>query len=573
VTDAVASAGVTKRIGKTAVIDGIDFAMPSGQMWSVIGPRGAGRTTLIRLIAGLTRPDAGTVHVFGRDTVRAAEAVQAIIGYVPQGVGSYDTLTVGENLELHAELRGVAPDIWRNRSRDILGLTGLGDQTGERAAALSPAARRRLALACALAAMPRLLLLDEFTAGLDPASRGEMLDVLRRLATEEKISILMSTTYADEAERCDGVVFLNDGRLIACGSPRDLVSTAARRTRTVVVTADDRHAAAARLREQDGVIDVEVYRTRLKVIVDDADRAVPPHVAATSSDAIAPRLDDAFVCLLNDRGVPMLAPPVLQPPDQRRPGSAPPALEVRGLAVRQHGRSFVQDIDLTVAHGEIVGLIGPDGPGKELLIRLLCGLEGPTAGAIAIGGIGLASDRRRALARLAHIDSAASPYPDLTPVQILQFFASACFPSRAASDDRIRALLAELGLEQAAATHSGSLPTALQWRVALAAALVREPEFMLLGAPRAHLDPLTRRLVWADIGAVAAAGVGVLVASQATEDAQRCDRALSFDSESIAVLSVPAESIPEAVSREPAAPVLATLAALFSRPHQGGSAE
>jgi len=574
VTDAIVSAGLVKRVAGAAVIDQVDFTMPSGELWSVIAPRGGGRTTLIRLIAGLSRPDAGAIQIFGRDTVREATAVQAIIGYVPQGVGSYDTLTVGENFKLHADLRGVAPDIRPARWRHILGLSGLSNLTDRRAADLPLSARRRLALACALAAMPRLLLLDELTAGLDPVARGEMLEVLRRLASDEKISIFMSTTYVDEAERCDGVVFLTDGRLVGRGAPRELTSLAGHRIRAVAVTAADRHATAAWLREQDGVIDVDVQRTCLKVITDHAGRKLPSQCAAAlPSGPTAPRLDDAFVCLLHDRGVAMLAAPVLHPTTPPRPPSGSPALDVRGLAARQQGRVLVHDIELTVAPGEIVGLIGPDGPGKDLLIRLLCGLERPSAGIISIGGVDLGTDRRRALSRLAHIDSAASPYPDLTPLQILQFFASAGSQRRAEREPRIGSLLTELGLKGAAAAPSGSLSTALQWRVALAAALVSAPALVLLGAPRAHLDPLTRRLVWSDIGAVAAAGIGVLVASQATDDAERCDRALLLDFDRIAGPAWPAGDPEAAARKHPRSAALAALSAMFARPRHGRSAE
>ena len=572
-TDAIISTGLVKRVGGAAVIDQVDFTMPSGELWSVIAPRGGGRTTLIRLIAGLTRPDAGAIRIFGRDTVREATAVQAMTGYVPQGVGTYDTLTVGENFKLHADLRGVTPDICPARWRHVLGLSGLTHLTDHRAADLSLFARRRLALACALAAMPRLLLLDELTAGLDPASRMEMLDVLRRLAGDEKISIFMSTTYTDEAERCDGVVFLTDGRRVACGAPRELTALAARRMRAVAVTAADRHATAAWLRGQDGVIDVEVQRTCLKVITDHPDREVPSQLTvALPSATTAPRLDDAFVCLLHDRGVAMLAAPVLHATAPPRPPSGASVLEVRGLAARRHRRVLVHGIGLTIAPGEIVGLIGPDGPGRDLLIRLLCGLERPSAGVITIGGIDLGNDRRRALARLAHIDSAASPYPDLAPVQILQFFASAGSLRRAERESRIGSLLTELGLKDVAAVPSGSLSTALQWRVALAAALVNAPALMLLAAPRAHLDPLTRRLVWSDVGAVAAAGTGVLIASQATEDAELCDRVLLLDFDRIAGPALPAKVAETAVQKRPGSATLAALSALFARPRQGRSA-
>lgn len=547
---AVVASGLVKRFGRAIAIDRVAFTMPCGQLWGVLAPRGGGRTTLIRLLAGLLRPNAGSVHVLGIDTADAAQSLQAMIGYVPQSAGSYDDLTVRENIRLHADLRGVPNATWPARLSEVLALTSLDNVVGEKAAALSPGLRGRLAVACALIAKPRLLLLDDLTQGLDSGARYAMLGLLRGLV-EEKTSVFLTTSYVDEAEQCDSVIFLNDGRLVGLGPPHELVSSVVGRTRMVDIVPSDRHVAANAVRGMTGVVDVEVRRANLKILTDRTDRVLRcQQLGAPPDRIIPPRLDDALMSVLCDHGATTLAPLSVRLKDYRQPFSGPPALEVLGLGKRRHGRFLLKSLDLTVARGEIVGLMGANGAGKSLTLRLLCGLATPAQGAIRIGGIDLIQDRSAALGCLAHVSSIESPYPDLTPRQTLRFFASAHRLSRAQRCRRIDQLLAEFGLDTATETRSGSLSIGLQWRLALAAALVHEPHLLLLDEPSRDRDPLIHRLVWSDIAGLAAAGIGLLVGSRFAEDAERCDRIVLLEAGRVMAVAPPDEVI---AARSPAA--------------------
>jgi len=524
-TPAVAVAGATKRFGGAVAIDHADFAIPGRQLWCVVAPRGGGKTTLMRLIAGLLHPDEGTIRVFGSDTVQRTGSVQAHIGYAPHEPGIYEDLTVGENIELHADLRAVPADVLAARMADVLGLTGLGESRSKKAVVLARGEKRGLAIACALVGSPRLLLLDEPTNGLDPGSRRTILRLLRHLV-DQGTSVLWSTAIAGEAETSDGILLLNEGRVLTAGRPDEFLARLLGRLRVVPVAPADRYNAARQLSGAPGVRAIDIRRTSLKLLMDTTKRSFPWPVAGQIR-AATPRLEDAVLDNLSGgtATLPSLAAP-LRP--QESVTDAWPALKVVELTKVERGRRLVDAAELVVRGGEITGLMGPNGSGKSLMLRLLSGISSPTRGTIAICGVDLMADRYAAIRRLGYMGSADSPYPDLSPVQNLQFAASARRLSRARQNERVRQLLSEFGLAPVADTRSGTLRAALQWRLALAAALVHEPGLLLVDEPASDLDPRTHRLFWTDLVAVAAQGVGVLVASHMAEDADRCDRVVSI---------------------------------------------
>ena len=521
-TPAIAFAGATKRFGAAVAIDRAEFAIPERQLWCVVAPRRGGKTTLIRLIAGLLHPDEGTIRVFGSDTVQSTGDVQAHIGYAPHEPGIYEDLTVGENIELHADLRAVPASLLPTRLNDVLGLTGLGEFRSKKAVVLARGEKRGLAIACALVGSPRLLLLDEPANGLDPASRRTILRLLRDLV-DQGTSVLWTTAIADEAEASDGILLLNEGRVVAAGRPDEFLARLQGRLRVVRVAPGDRYIAARQLSAAPGVRHIDIRRTSLKLLTDAADRSFPWPIAE-EIQAAAPRLEDAVLDSLSGgtATLPLLAPP---PRPWAYATDTCPALQVAKLTKVERGRRLADVVELDVRRGEITGLMGPNGSGKSLMLRLLSGISRPTHGTIAICGVDLMADRYAALERLGYV---SPPYPDLNPVQNLQFAASARRLSRARRNDRVQQLLSEFGLQPVAKMRSGALRMALQWRLALAAALIRQPGLLLVDEPGADLDPSTHRLFWSDLVAIAAQGVGVLVASHMAEDADRCDRVFSI---------------------------------------------
>jgi ABC-2 type transport system ATP-binding protein len=213
---------LTRRFGSRAAVAGLDLTVLPGEIYGLVGPDGAGKTTTFRLLAGALRPDSGGGTIAGYDLIRGIETVRAQIGYLPQRFSLYGDLTVAENLRFFAEVHAIPAAEWRARRERLLAFTGLQDFTGRLAAQLSGGMKQKLGLATALIHRPRLLLLDEPTAGVDPVTRQDFWQLIGRAVAEEGLTVLVSTPYMDEAARCSHVAFLSHGRLLLEGAPRDL---------------------------------------------------------------------------------------------------------------------------------------------------------------------------------------------------------------------------------------------------------------------------------------------------------------------------------------------------------------
>ncbi|MFZ2066099.1 MAG: ABC transporter ATP-binding protein, partial [Xanthobacteraceae bacterium] len=194
-------------------LDDVSIEVPHGRLAALVGPDGAGKTTLIRLIAGLMRPDAGTLIVDGIDVTREPQQIQDRIAYMPQRFGLYEDLSVQENLDLYASLHGISRQERNRRYPELLQMTDLARFTQRLAGNLSGGMKQKLGLACTLIGSPEVLLLDEPTVGVDPLSRRELWEIIARLVREQSLTVLMSTSYLDEAERCDRVFVLREGKL------------------------------------------------------------------------------------------------------------------------------------------------------------------------------------------------------------------------------------------------------------------------------------------------------------------------------------------------------------------------
>ena len=243
--------------GETAqALDGVSLSAGQGTLTALVGPDGAGKTTLLRLAAGLLTADSGQMTVLGIDVAVDPQQIQSRIGYMPQRFGLYEDLTVQENLDLYADLHGVTFAQRRERYPQLMAMTALGDFTKRLAGRLSGGMKQKLGLACTLVRSPELLLLDEPTVGVDPISRLELWQIILQLVHGEGQSVLLSTSYLDEAERCGQVVVLHEGKVLAQGPPAEVRSLAAGRTFLITPPASQTaRGLQARLLNQPGVID------------------------------------------------------------------------------------------------------------------------------------------------------------------------------------------------------------------------------------------------------------------------------------------------------------------------------
>lgn len=297
--------GLRKSFGETAAVADLSFTVAEGEIFGLVGPDGAGKTTTFRLLLGLLTPEAGATRIGGYDTRQQVAAARELVGYVAQAFTLYGALSVLENMEFAAELRGMEPAAFAKRARDLLELTALAPFTNRRAGDLSGGMRRKLALMCALLHRPRILLLDEPTTGIDPVSRREFWKLLYGLPAEG-VTLLVSTPFLDEAERCHRLGFLAGGRLLALDTPEGLI----RQMPDALVEIHTRTRVDARrlLKQRPEVRRVETVGGALRVAFDlqapdlDEGRAfgrwlTEANVPVEACEPIAPALADVFSAL------------------------------------------------------------------------------------------------------------------------------------------------------------------------------------------------------------------------------------------------------------------------------------
>jgi ABC-2 type transport system ATP-binding protein len=516
---------------------GISAKIVPGIITGLIGPDAAGKTTLLRLIAGLLRPGAGRITVLGHDMATDAAAAHASIGYMPQRFGLYEDLTVAENLDLFADLHGISVAERAERSARLLHFTGLARFNTRLAGKLSGGMKQKLGLACALLARPRLLLLDEPSVGVDPASRRELWNIVTTILDEGRgdgMGVIWATAYLDKAARCGRVLLLHEGELLADVPPADFLAPMRGRVFRLTVPDGAGRMVAESAARDPGVLDAVVEGDEVRLVLREG--AAPPDPTALGGVTLtprAPRFEDGFVARLADRPdfaspTPLSSSPAPSafPPGRRALSekAAGPVIEVRDLVRRFGDFVAVDHVSFQVARGEIFGLLGPNGAGKSTTFRMLCGLLRPSGGSARVAGEDLVHASAAARARIGYMAQRFSLYAELSVVENLRFFARVYGLNRAARTTAIARALDRSELREVAHDVAGELPLGVKQRLALAAALLHEPDILFLDEPTSGVDPVTRRAFWRRIGALADSGVAILVTSHFMDEAEYCDR-------------------------------------------------
>jgi ABC-2 type transport system ATP-binding protein len=530
--DIVADArGVTKRFhqGGAPALDAVDLKIESGRMTGLVGPDGAGKTTMIRILAGLIQPEAGEVTVLGRP---ALQADRAQIGYMPQRFGLYEDLTVLENLNLYAGLRG----LWgadRATSFDkLLQFTDLKRFEGRLAGKLSGGMKQKLGLACALVRQPKLLLLDEPGVGVDPVSRRELWAMVKDLIGQG-VGILWSTAYLDEAERCDVVYLLHEGKMRHAGPPEELTQRVQGRVFRVPVSAERRRPLLRQALDQKTVLDGVIQGDSLRLLMREGKPGTQElgELAAQACPA-KPRFEDAFVDILGGGppGTSALVEGYARVPDSDRP-----VIIATGLTKVFGDFTAAKDINFEVPRGTIFGLLGPNGAGKSTTFKMLCGLLTPSSGTGSVAGFDLRTARADARQSLGYMAQKFSLYGDLSVRQNLDFFSGAYGLGGKKQTDSIDRVIEVFRLQPYLKHNSGGLPLGFKQRLALGCAVMHEPPVLFLDEPTSGVDPIVRREFWSHINGLVEKGVAVLVTTHFMEEAEYCDRiALIYRARAIA---------------------------------------
>jgi len=477
-------AGVTHRYGATTALDDVRLDVPAGCMVGVIGPDGVGKSSLLAIVAGARRVQAGKVDVLGGDMTDAGHRARVCprIAYMPQGLGKnlYPDLSVRENIEFFARLFGQVRAERDRRIADLLDSTGLAPFPDRPAKKLSGGMRQKLGLCCSLIHDPDLLILDEPTTGVDPLSRRQFWDLIDRMRTRRPgMSVVVATAYMEEAERFDYLVAMNDGRVLSAGSP-------------------------AEIKRKSGAATVEEAFVSLLMIGSDTTRR-----------------------------------PVDDPPRGRFDGEF--VIVARNLTRRFGDFTAVDDVSFAIERGEIFGFVGSNGCGKTTTMKMLTGLLPASSGeATLFGGVVKAGDMATRK-RVGYMSQSFSLYSELTVRQNLDLHARLFHLPASEAKARIADLLRHFGLDGYVGQQAADLPLGIRQRLSLAVAVVHEPELLILDEPTSGVDPLARDQFWRLLMELARnRGVTIFVSTHFMNEAARCDRISLMDAGRVLATDTPA---------------------------------
>lgn len=522
---------LTKMFSKEgpAALEDVHAEFSPGQMIGVVGPDGAGKTTFLRLLATLLIPTSGKIEIAGLNTVQDAEKIHPLIGYMPQKFGLYEDLSVLQNLELYADLKGA------DKSFDsLLDFTGLKPFTKRLAKNLSGGMKQKLGLACALVKTPKLLLLDEPSVGVDPISRRELWKMTYNLL-DQGITVVWSTAYLDEAEKCHNVLLFNEGKLLYNGKPEGLQQRVEGR---VYKIPGDRKRLLEVLKEKN-TVDALIQGEEIRLV---AKTPIPGMIPEKS------RFEDAFIDLLGGgpSGESVLAKeiPFIE-------GVRDHVIEVQDVTKVFGSFTAVNHVSFQVKKGEVFGLLGPNGAGKSTTFKMLCGLLKPTSGKAFVNGLDLQKASSKARSQIGYMAQKFSLYGQLSVLQNLEFFSGIYHLKGSLQKEAVEEMVEIFDLKPFLHMTADTLPLGFKQRLALACSNMHHPRILFLDEPTSGVDPRTRREFWNHINGLVEKGVTILITTHFMDEAEYCDRiALIYHGEVIAM------ETPNGIKKKGGAPTL-----------------
>ncbi|MGL4617781.1 MAG: ATP-binding cassette domain-containing protein [Chroococcidiopsis sp.] len=520
-----------KCYGKTIALRGIDLDVRRGELFGLIGPDGAGKTTAFNILGGVMEATAGEARILGLP----ARDARNYTGYLTQQFSLYSDLSVDENIYYSAGLRLVPEKQLEGRRNKYLKLMQLEQFRDRLAGKLSGGMRQKLALCCALIAEPQVLLLDEPTTGVDTVARREFWDILAGLTTQG-ITVVVATPDLDEAERCDRVALLYSGRIQEIGSPAVLKAQLG--LKRLVVRTPELFSAEQSLVQAVGsnsqIADVVTLGDRIEVLIRDPHSGEiqvrnllnQNHVSIEHIQLEEPTLENVFVNLLRRRGsVPKFIPfPRSRTQNGNKTESSNVAIWAHNLNRVFGNFQAVKNLNLEIHYGEVYGLLGANGAGKTTAIKMLCGLLPIGSGNISLAGE-TGNLRSAALRqRIGYMSQKFTLYNDLTILENLQFYSGVYGIPPRQQREKINWVLAICGLEGQEHLLTGQLPGGWKQRVAFGASVMHEPEILFLDEPTSGVDVLARQQFWQLINDFARNGTAILVTTHYMNEAEQCHR-------------------------------------------------
>ena len=517
-----------KDYGATHAVRGISFNVNKGEIFGMIGPDGAGKTTTFQILAGVMEATSGVAEIFGQP----ARAMRSQTGYLTQAFSLYPDLSVSENIRYIGDLRQVPRDKVDERGGRYLEMFDMHRFTDRLAGQLSGGMKQKLALACALVPEPRVLLLDEPTTGVDPVSRREFWDALAHLSADG-LTILVATPYLDEAERCHTVALTHEGKIHLIGRPAQLRNTL--NAKRLELTTSQIHEAEKVFDNISGpdreILDVQRFGDRLDLLAREPEEAKQivseqlnkAHIQFDDIRVDEPTLENTFVATLRSLGEEPHAIPFPRRQDHSQLRGQT-AIGAHNLVKTFGSFTAVNNVGLEIKYGEVYGLLGANGAGKTTTIKMLCGLLEPSEGQIQLAGETGSFRSADVRMRIGYMSQKFSLYNDLSIKENLNFFAGVYGVPEDEREEKLRWVLSFSGLEGRENQITGSLPGGWKQRVAFGAAIMHEPSVLFLDEPTSGVDPLARRAFWSMINQLADAGSAILVTTHYLEESEQCNR-------------------------------------------------
>lgn len=545
---------LSKRFDEFEALSGINAEIKAGTLTGLVGPDGAGKTTLMRIMAALMSPSEGSAVVSGHNAATEAKYIHEISGYMPQRFGLYEDLSVVENLELYASLRGLAGPEKKHTFQRLLDFTNLEPFTKRLAGQLSGGMKQKLGLACALMAKPDVLLLDEPSVGVDPVSRQELWQMVQEL-TRDGMAVVWATAYLDEAERCEEVLLLEHGKLVYTGAPELLTRRLNGRSFVITDIAEDRRQLLTDALDLESVRDGVIQGASVRVVIaKDCDLTGLEKLVDASGGKMnpaAPRFEDAFIDLLGGGpgGHSEVAERMAEVTTERQV-----MVKCQDLTKRFGDFTATDSVSFSVNRGEIFGLLGPNGAGKSTTFKMLCGLLKPTSGTAEVVGLDLRSASSSAKVQLGYMAQKFSLYGLMNVQQNLSFYSGVYGLSGALQKQRIEEMIEVFELQPYLKQSPDLLPLGFKQRLALACALMHRPSVLFLDEPTSGVDPLTRREFWTHITGLVRRGVTIMVTTHFMDEAEYCDRVALVNRSELIALDTPdalKASVASAANPEP----------------------
>ena len=519
---------LNKHYKTNEAVKDISFKVKYGEIFGLIGADGAGKTSTIQMLCGLLNPNSGLIFVDGHNVEKEPDLIRSKIGYMSQNFTLYLDMSVEENIDFIGKLKGMSVEELEERKERLLSFSRMAPFRDRKAGALSGGMKKKLGLSCALIHKPRVLILDEPTTAVDPISRGELWRILYEFIVQG-ITVIISTPYMDEAERCNRVALMQDGEILACDTPEKLKKMV---TRNIFSCKSKYINETCRLINEETDFSAQIYGDQMRIFTptgsDDlsfVETLLHKNVENNRLNLydvkkVSPNMDDVYMELVAkevDKNKKLNWIPFNLPKMDKI------TIDISNVTRMFKDFTAVNNVSFSINKGSIFGLLGPNGAGKTTLIKIMCGLLPPTKGKAVVAGYDIATQAGLVKERIGYMSQLFSLYPDLTVEQNLDFYASIYELNK--KDKKIRKAWAIdlAGLRGMEKYITADLVGGWKQKLALGCSVIHQPSVLFLDEPTSGVDPVARQEFWDVIYRFSEEGITVVVTTHFMDEADRCN--------------------------------------------------